>query len=204
MSLYDSLVTQIQDAASENNDPLFLQNIPVFVVNAENRINQAVKLLVSRKNSTSYLQLNNQYLTTPTNYLSPYELAVIVNGRYNYLLLKDVAYIREMYPNPTDTTVPKAYAQLDENTFILGPTPDDNYQVQLHYFSYPDSILTTGTSWLAQNFPNVLFYACMVEAAVFMKSEEDIVKAYAEQYSVNMKLLKDYASQNFNPTSYRN
>jgi hypothetical protein len=204
MSLYDNLVVQIQDAASENNDPLFLQNIPVFVTNAENRINQAVKLPVSRKSSTSFLQLGNKYLTTPTNYLSPFELAVIVGDEQRYLLLKDVAYIREMYPNTTDITVPKVYAQFDENTLILGPTPDDAYEVELHYYSYPDSILTTGTSWIAEFFPNVLFYACMVEAAVFMKSEEDIVKAYAEQYSVNMKLLKDYAMQKFYSGNYRN
>lgn len=201
---YTELVQAISDAASENNDPLFVSNIPLFVQNAEKRIFQAVKIPNFRKNATSTLTVGNKYLTTPTDYLAPWELAVVVDGEYRYLLIKDVSYVREMYPNPTDTTVPKVYAQFDDDTLLLGPTPDSAYVAELHYFYYPETIVTAETTWLGTNFPNLLLYAAMVEAAVFMKSEEDIVKAYAEQYAVNIKLLQDYAKGKFASTNYRN
>lgn len=201
---YTELVQAIKDMSSENDDVLFIDNIPVFVQNAEKRIYQAVKLPNFRKNVTSNLVSGNRYLTTPTDYLIPWELAVIVNDEYEYLLLKDVSYIRGMYPNPNDTTVPKVYAQFDDNTILLGPTPDSAYSVELHYFYYPESIVTAETTWLGTNFPNLMLYAAMVEASAFMKSEEDTVKMYAEQYAVNMKLLQDYAKSKFASTNYRN
>lgn len=200
---YTELVQAISDMSSENDDPLFQSNIPIFVANAEKRIFQAVKVPNFRKNATSTLTISNKYLTTPTDYLAPWELAVIVDGEYRYLLLKDVSYVREMYPNPTDTTVPKVYSQFDDNTILLGPTPDSAYEVELHYFYYPESIVTAETTWLGDNFPNLLQYAAMVEAAVFMKSEEDTVKTYAEQYSVNLKLFQDYAKGKFASGNYR-
>ena len=201
---YTDLVQQISDMSSENNDSLFIANIPVFVQNAEKRIFQAVKLPNFRKNATSFLVSGNKYLTTPTDYLIPWELAVIVDGEYEYLLLKDVSYIRGMYPNPTDTTVPKTYAQFDDNTILLGPTPDSAYEVELHYFYYPESIVTATTTWLGTNYPNLLLYGAMVEASAFMKSEEDTMKSYAEQYSVNLKFLQDYAKNKFASGNYRN
>lgn len=201
---YTELVQAISDMSSENDDPLFVSNIPIFVQNAEKRIFQAVKIPNFRKNATSTLTVGNKYLTTPTDYLAPWELAVVVDGEYRYLLIKDVSYVREMYPNPTDTTVPKVYAQFDDDTLLLGPTPDSAYVAELHYFYYPETIVTAETTWLGTNFPNLLLYAAMVEAAVFMKSEEDIVKAYAEQYAVNVKLLQDYAKGKFASTNYRN
>jgi hypothetical protein len=108
-----------------------------------------------------------------------------------------------MYPNPMDVTVPKVYAQFDDNTILLGPTPDSAYEVELHYFYYPESIVTATTTWLGTNFPNLLLYGAMVEASAFMKSEEDITRMYAEQYSVNMKFIQEYAKNRFASTTYR-
>lgn len=201
---YTSLVNAIQDMSAENDDPTFEANIPVFVGNAEKRIYQIVKIPALRKNATTYLEANNPYLTIPTDYLAPWEFAVIsAGGAYTYLLLKDVSFIREVYPYAASTAVPKYYAQFDENTYLLGPTPSAALQSELHYFYYPESIVTASTTWLGDNFENVLLYACLVEAAAFLKSEEDIVKQYAEQFSVNLKLLQEYANGKFKSGSYR-
>jgi hypothetical protein len=199
---YTELVQAITDMSTDNDDATFVANVPIFIGNAEKRIFQAVRIPAFRKNSVSFCQANNRYLTTPPDYLAPWELAV-VNTEYSYPLLKDVSFIRAAYPDPTYTGVPKYYAVFDENTFLLGPTPSSAYQVELHYFYYPESIVTATTTWLGTNFPNLLLYASMVEAAAFMKSEEDIVKLYAEQYAVNMKLLQDYAKGKFNSGGYR-
>lgn len=199
---YTELVQAITDMSTDNDDPTFVANVPVFIGNAEKRIFQAVRIPAFRKNAVSFCQASNRYLTTPTDYLAPWEFAVI-NTTYSYPLLKDVSFIREAYPDPAYTGVPKYYAIFDENTLLLGPTPDSAYQVELHYFYYPESIVTAITTWLGTNFPNLLLYASMVEAAAFMKSEEDIVKLYAEQYAVNMKLLQDYAKGKFNSGGYR-
>lgn len=199
---YTELSQAIQDMSSDNDDPTFVANIPVFVKNAEKRIFQAVRIPNFRKNATSNCVASNRFVTTPTDFLAPWELAVI-NTTYSYLLNKDVSFIREAYPDPAYTSVPKYYAVFDDNTLLLAPTPADAYQVELHYYYYPESIVTAGTTWLGNNFDNLLLYACMVEAAAFMKSEEDTTKMYAEQYAVNMKLLKDYAKEKFNSGGYR-
>jgi hypothetical protein len=199
--------TELSDAVlaeTENNDTTFVANIPVFIKNAEKRIYQAVKIPNLRKNATSTLTIGTPYLTLPTDYLSAWELAAISSGAYSYLLPKDVAFIREAYPLPTTAGIPKYYAQFDDNTFLVGPTPNANTAVELHYFYYPESIVTANTTWLGTNFDNALLYGVLVEAAAFMKSEEDVTKAYTEQYAVNMKLLKEYADGKIRSGNYRN
>jgi hypothetical protein len=197
--LYNAII-----AETENNDPTFLENIPVMVNNAEKRIYQAVKIPALRKNATTTLAPAVPYTTLPTDYLAPWEFAVIAGGSYTYLLLKDVSFLREMFPNPSATGTPRYYAQFDADTFILAPTPSSPSTAELHYFYYPESIVTAGTSWVSTNFENVLLYAALVEAAVFMKSEEDTMKAYAEQFAVNLKLLKEYSDGKLRSGNYRN
>jgi hypothetical protein len=199
---YTELIQAIQDA-TENTDTTFVANIPVFVKNAEKRIYQAVKIPNLRKNQTGYFVSSNAYLTLPTDYISAWEVAVISSGSYTYLLPKDVSFIREAYPSPTTTGTPKYYAQFDDNTLFVGPTPSSALQVEMHYFYYPTSIVTASTTWLGTNFDNVLLYGSLVEAAAFMKSEEDITKTYQEQYAVNLKLLSQYASGKLNSSDYR-
>ncbi len=196
--LYNAVI-----AETENTDDTFVANIPVFVKNAEKRIYQAVKIPNLRKNAVSFFQQGNQYLSLPTDYLASWEVAAIVNNSYSYLLPKDVSFIRETYPVVTETGTPKYYAQFDDNTFLVGPTPAGTYKVELHYFYYPASIVTTGTTWLGNNFDNVLFYGTLVEAAVFMKSEADIAKYYAEQFALNVKLLEAYADGQLRSGTYR-
>jgi hypothetical protein len=189
---YTELVAAIE-AYSENYDTGvggFVENIPVFVQNAEQRIYNSVQIPSLRKNVTGTLTDGNKYLSCPDDYLSTYSLAVInPDTSYTYLLNKDVNFIREAYPTPTSKGTPAYYALFgsqytltNELSFILGPTPDADYTVELHYFYYPESIVTAGTSWLGDNFSLVLFYGAMVEACAYMKSDPDVASSYKDRY----------------------
>ena len=201
---YTELVAAIE-AYSENYDTStggFVDNIPVFVQNAEQRIYNTVQLPSLRKNVTGVLTAGNKYLSAPDDYLATYSLALITGygtaaESYNYLLNKDVNFIREAYPTPADTGAPYYYALFgpqytltNELSFILGPTPDDDYTVELHYFYYPESIVTAGTTWLGDNFDSVLLYGSLMEAAAFMKSDNDTITFYKDRYTEALGLLK--------------
>jgi len=160
------------------------EQIARFVQQAEQRIYNSIQFPALRKNVTGSATVNNKYLATPVDWLATYSLARInADGSYEYLLDKDVNYIREAFPFPAVSGAPTHYAIFDENTFILGPTPDASYSMELHYFYYPQSIVTAGTSWLGDNLDSLLFYGSLLEAAAFMKSEPDTVKNYMEGYS---------------------
>ena len=158
---------------------------------AEQRIFNGVQLLDLRKNVTGNVTAGNKYLSVPPDWLANFSLAVVDNdGNYEYLLNKDVSFIRQSFPNPSDTGLPYCYAYFDENSYILGPTPDDDYTVELHYFYYPESIVTAGTSWLGDNFDSVLLYGSLLEAYTFMKGEADVIKGYQERYGEAFAQLK--------------
>lgn len=181
------------------------EQIATFVQNAEERIYNAVQALALRKNVTGPTTANNKYLTAPTDWLATYSLAVIdlATGDYEYLLDKDVNFIRQAYPSPTDTGKPQYYAFWDQNTFILGPTPDQSYTMELHYFYYPESIVTAGTSWLGDNFESVLLYGSLLEAAAFMKSDPDTIANYTKRYDEAMVLFKQLAEGKNRGDTYR-
>jgi len=179
---------------------------------AEQKIYNTVQLPALRKNVTGVLSAGNQYLATPNDFLSVFSLAVFPTGggAYTYLLNKDVNFIRESYPDPTSTGVPKYYAIFGpvynlptELTFILGPTPVAGYTAELHYFYYPESIVTAGTSWLGDNFDSVLVNAILVEAARFMKAEQDIVQLYTSQFNDSILLLKNLGDGKNRMDAYR-
>ena len=166
------------------------EQVDTFIEQAEQRIFNSVQFPNFRKNQTGTLTANNTYLEAPVDFLASYSLAVITGGSYEYLLNKDVNYIRAAYPSPTDTGIPRYYAQFDNNTFIVGPTPDAAYTVELHYFHYPESITTAGTTWLGDNFDMTLLYGALSEAAAFMKAEADVLANYAKRYEEAMILAK--------------
>ena len=169
------------------------QQVDTFIRQAEERIYNSVQFPNFRKNDTGTASANNKYLGTPADFLASYSLAVILStGEYEYLLNKDVNYIRAAYPNPTTTGVPKYYALWDDKTFILGPTPNANLGVELHYFYYPESITTVvgGQTWLGDNFDMCLLYGALSEAATFMKAEPDVIGNYAKRYEEAMILAK--------------
>jgi len=185
-------------AYTENQDASFETEIPVFVQQAEQRIYNSVQFPSLRKNVTGSTSANNKYLACPDDFLAPYSLAVIdATGAYEYLLNKDVNFIRQAYPTPNATGLPKYYALFgtqandpNELSFILGPTPAASYGVELHYFYYPESIVDAGTSWLGDNFDSVLLYGSLVEAYTYMKGEQDILALYNQKFIEALALAK--------------
>jgi hypothetical protein len=185
-------------AYTENQDTSFETEVPVFVKQAEQRIFNSVQFPSLRKNVTGTTTVNNKYLQCPLDFLAPYSLAVIdATGAYEYLLNKDVNFIRQAYPTPTSTGLPKYYALFgprsdneNELTFILGPTPAASYGVELHYFYYPTSIVDAGTSWLGDNFDSVLLYGSLIEAYTYMKGEQDMLTLYNQKFMEALALAK--------------
>jgi hypothetical protein len=172
--------------------------INLLIEQAEQRIYNSVQFPSIRKNVTGSITANNKYLACPSDFLATYSIAVIdATGAYEFLLNKDVNFIRQAYPQPTDTAIPKYYALFgsqsndpNELTFILGPTPDATYSVELHYYYYPESITTAGTTWLGDNFDSVLLYGSLVEAYTYMKGETDMVTLYNTKYNEALALAK--------------
>jgi hypothetical protein len=209
---YTQLVSAIKGFA-ENDFPLTAgsftstDQIDTFIKQAEQRVYNTVQLPALRKNVTGNMTSGNKYLACPTDWLATFSLAVInSDNEYHYLLNKDVNFIRESYPDtdPAFYAEPQYYAIFDQNTFILGPTPDANYGAELHYFYYPPSIVSTGTSWLGDNFDSVLLYGALVEAAAFMKSDADTVSIYSGRFDNAMALLKQLGDGKDRRDAYRN
>ena len=176
----------------------------MFAQQAEQKIYNVVQFPALRKNSTGGMSTNNRYLSVPSDFLYTHSLAVIDSaGKYTYLLVKDPNFIREAYPNPTSTGLPQHYGQFDEDSLIIGPTPDEDYSVELHYGYYPESIVTAGTTWLGDNFDSALLNGALVEAIRFMKGEEDLVAMYDKLYLQAISLLKTLSDGKLRRDSYR-
>lgn len=207
---YDELYAAIQSYTENQFPETYLADgtavstktqIDTIIKQAEQRIYNSVQFPSLRKNVTGNLTLGNKYLSCPNDFLSTYSIAVIdPAGAYEYLLNKDVNFIRQAYPSPNDQAFPQYYALFgptvnggavtNELSFILGPTPDDNYGVELHYYYYPESIVTAGSTWLGDNFDSVLLYGCLVEAYTYMKGEADIMAFYDGKYKEALALAK--------------
>ena len=202
---YTQLTAAICDY-TQNFDQDFIDNIPVFVKQAEQRIYNTVQFPSLRKNLTGLTTANNKYLSAPGDFLAVYSLALVdEDGAYEYLLNKDVNFIRQAYPTPTSTGLPKYYALFgptttsgaspvitNELSIIMGPTPDAAYTAELHYYYYPESIsvAASGQTWLGDNFDSVLLYGSLVEAITFMKGEADMVQLYNAKYTEALALAK--------------
>lgn len=206
---YAELVTAVEDYC-ENTFPT--ADMDTFIQIAEQNIYNTVQLPSLRKNVTGTLTSGNKYLTAPTDFLSAFSLAVIhnVTGDYEYLLNKDVNYIRQAFANPSDTGFPQYYAIFgptigdpNELSFIIGPTPDASYAVELHYYFYPESIVDAGTTWLGDNFDSALLNGTLVEAITYMKGEPDIVNLYRTRYQESLVLLKNLGDGKLRQDAYR-
>lgn len=197
---YSQLVTEIQNYTENQFDTT---DIDTFIQQAEQRIYNTVQFPSLRKNVTGTTAGGSKYLSAPLDFLAVYSMAVVSNSNYYYLLNKDVNFIRSAFPNPNDTGLPEYYALFgsattnenppvitNELSFILGPTPDSAYLVELHYYYYPESITTAGTSWLGDNFDSALLYGSLVEAYTYMKGEQDIINLYTNRYQEALGLAK--------------
>jgi hypothetical protein len=205
---YADLCANIQDI-TENT--FTADQLAMFTQQAEQKIYNTVQIANLRKNVTGLTTTSNSYLSCPIDFLSVYSMAVIdAAGAYSYLLNKDVNFIREAYPSPTSTGTPKHYAifgplssNVNELSFILGPTPDAVYTMELHYYYYPPSISTAGTSWLGDNFDSALLNGALIEAIRFMKGEPDTIANYEKLYLLSIQLLKQLGDGKQRQDAYR-
>ncbi len=198
---YSELTANIQDICEQT---FTADQLAMFTQQAEQKIYTTVDLPAFRKNQTGSLTSGNKYLAMPTGMLYVYSLAVIdAEGDYEYLLNKDVNFIREAYPGPSDTGKPKHYAVFDQNTFILGPTPNSNYNAEIHFSYYPESIVTAGTTWLGDEFDSALLNGALVEAIRFQQGEQALVALYEKLYVQALTLLIQVGDGKLRGDAYR-
>ncbi len=199
-----TLKQAIQDY-TENSETTFVNNLDNIIRNTEERILKLVDLDLFRKNVNANMTSGDKYLSSPSDYLSSFSLSYTDgSGNTEFLLQKDVNFLQEFAPDPTATGSPKYYAQFDIDNFLLAPTPNSNYAVELHYYYRPASITgSAGTSWLGENAPDCLLYGCLVEAYTFMKGEADMMQAYEARFAECISRLKNYGEGRENNDAYR-
>ena len=200
-----TLTTAIQDY-TDNSETTFVNNIPNFVKAAEEKILKSVDLDYFRKNVTSALTSSDAFLTVPSDYLASFSLQITTSGSESFLLQKDVNFLREYTPASSTTGLPKYYARFDEDNFILAPTPDSNYTIQLNYFYRPASLTAgadSGTTWISTNAPFALLYGSLVEAYTFMKGEPDVIQNYYGLFTQYLERVKDLGEARENTDGYR-
>ena len=200
-----TLKTAIQDY-TDNSESTFVTHLSDFIKGAEEKILKSVDLDVFRKNVTSTLTTSDQYVNVPSDYLASFSFQITTSGSESFLLQKDVNYLREYTPAASTTGLPKYYARFSEAHFILAPTPNLAYTVELHYFYRPSSLTAgtdSGTTWISTNAPFALLYGSLIEAYTFMKGEPDVIKNYTDLYLQYMERLKDLGEARENTDGYR-
>ena len=201
---YTELTNAIKEY-TDNTETTFVNNIPNFVRQTEERIYRSILIPELRKNVTTSLTMSNRFLAKPTDFLAVFSIAVVDgSSNYSFLLPKDVNFIREAYPATATSGLPVYYSLFDGDNFLIAPTPDSTYTVQLHYYYDPPSIVTSSTSWLGDNAESTLLYGSLVEAATFMKGEADIVGFYKTRYEESLDGLRQLADGRNKRDSYRN
>ena len=205
MSYTNTTLTQAIKDYTENDETTFTTNIPNFIKNAEERILKLVELDYFRKNVTGTLTTGNKFLAVPDDYLGSKAISIINSNEHDFLLFKDVNFVQQYAPNPNTTGVPKYYALFDINNFIISPTPNSNYSIELHYYYRPVSITATGdgTTWLGTNAPDALLYGSLYESYVFMKGDADILQMYTDRFNEAIIRLKNYGEGFENTDAYR-
>ena len=202
---YDQLKTAIQDY-TQNSETSFVTNLPVFIRVAEERILKNVQLTLFRKNATATTTAGNQYLAAPSDFLAPFSLSFTTGGDKTFLDYKDVNFVQTYNPDPTDTGAPKYYAFFDDANFLLGPTPDAAYDVELHYFYRPTSLTAgagSGTTWLSDNAEIALLYGSLIEAYTYMKGEPDMMQEYEKRFAESVIAMKNFGEAKEVTDAYR-
>jgi hypothetical protein len=190
----------------QNTETTFVSDLPKLIEQAEERILKTVNLPVFRKNVSGTLSTGNQYLSTPSDFLDNFSLSFTSSSEQTFLMYKDVNFIREAYPNASTTGLPKHYALFDDTTFIVGPTPNDNFVVELHYFYRPASITAgedSGTTWLSTNAMGALLYGTLLESYVYMKGERDLMAQYERRFLESLARLKNLGEGDNTVDTYR-
>tara|TARA_R100001224_G_scaffold83303_1_gene52640 strand:+ start:603 stop:1250 length:648 start_codon:yes stop_codon:yes gene_type:complete len=191
---------------TQNDESTFVAEIPFFIQNAEERIFKVVDLEYFRKNVTGVMTSGNKFLQKPSDWLANFSLSFVNSSSENvFLLQKDVNYLQEFHPNPSSTGTPRFYASFDVNNFIIAPTPNSNFNVEVHYYYRPASLTTdnSGSTWISTNAPDALLYATLIEAYTFMKGENDLLQLYTARFTEAISRLKIYGEAQENTDAYR-
>jgi len=202
---YAELKQAIQDY-TENTETTFVNNLDIFIKNAEERILKIAQLEVFRKNQEGNVTADSPYLALPTDYLAPFSLSILNGSSKEFVLFKDVNFVQSFNPNSSTTGLPRYYAQFDIDNFIMGPTPDQSYTVELHYFYRPASLTAgadSGTTWLSINASVALLYGCLIEAYTFMKGEPDLVQNYTQRFTEALSRVKNFGESQEVTDAYR-
>ena len=203
---YDQLKTAIQDY-TQNSETSFVNNLPVFIRVAEERNLKNVQLTLFIKNETGNMTASNQYLAAPSDFLAPFSLSYTNgNGDKEFLEYKDVNFVQEFNPDATTTGAPRYYAYFDVSSFLIGPTPNDSYVIELHYFYRPASLTSgagSGTTWLSTNAEVALLYGCLIEAYTYMKGEADVMQEYEKRFAEAVISLKNFGEAKEVTDAYR-
>ena len=202
---YDELKTAIQDY-TENTETTFVNNLDIFIKNTEERILKIAQLEVFRKNTSGTMTASNQYLAVPSDYLAPFSLSFTKDSQKEFIMFKDVNFVQSFNPNGATEGAPRYYAYYDVSNFILGPTPDASYDVELHYFYRPNSLTAgagSGTTWLSENASVALLYGCLIEAYTFMKGEGDLVQNYTQRFTEALSRVKNFGESQEVTDAYR-
>ena len=190
---------------TDNGESNFVTAIPRFIQAAEERIFKSVDLEIFRKNVTTAFTTSDKFLSLPTDYLASFSLQITTSGSEDFLLQKDVNFLQEAYDASSSTATPRFYAQFDANNFIVAPTPNSNYAVELHYYYRPASLTAgadSGTTWLSTNAPFALLFGSLVDAYLFMKGEPDLIQQYEKRFMDQLTRLKDYGEARENTDAY--
>ena len=202
---FAQLKTAIQDFA-ENTETSFVTNLPVFIRAAEERIFKLVDLENFRKNVSASMTASNRFLQAPTDFLASFSLSIEVSSSKKFLLQKDVNFLQEYWPNSSLTGEPEFYALFDDSNFLIAPTPDSGYSVEVHYYYRPASLTAgaeSGTTFLSVNAPNAILFGSLVEAYIYMKGEQDVLAMYEQRFEEALMRLKDLAEARENNDAYR-
>ena len=203
---YAQLKQAIQDY-TENDETSFVNNLPLFIRLAEERILKGVQLNLFQKNQFGNMTSGNEYLASPSDFLAPFSLSIDVSGSKEFLLFKDLDFVQTYTPDATTTGQPKYYAQFDVDNFIIAPTPDANYTVDIHYLYRPASITVgaeDGTTWLSENAELALLYACLIEAYIYMKGDANVMQMYNQRFMEAVSRLKNLGEALETVDEYRN
>ena len=202
---YTQLKTAIQDFC-ENTETSFVTNLPLFIRAAEDRIFQSVNLTYFKKNASSALSQNDQFVSVPSDFLTPFSLHITTANFQDFLMLKDVNFVQKYTLDSASTGTPQYYGIYDVDNLIVSPTPDQNYTVELHYYYRPASLTAgsdSGTTWISSNAPNVLLYGALYEAYTYMKGEADVLANYEKRFVENLARLKDLAEAREEQDAFR-
>jgi hypothetical protein len=199
---YATLLAQVQQYL-QNDEATFVAQIPTFVQLAERKIYNDAQLPVTRKNVTATLTTSNPLVGVPTDFNSIYELSLSVSGSAQFLINKDVSFIREMYPSSATTGVPVYYAMFDHQNILVGPAPDSGYTAEMHYYYYPTSIVTASTTWLGDRFENALLYGTLLQGYTNMKGDQDMFGVYKAAYDEAMEAVKVFSTGKARSDTYR-